>query len=71
MVNRISNHHSDLIFLVVRVPRNWQPRNLYDIPMRGEIMSSGLSALNFRMSRFAIASGLLQWAVMEFAGEEV
>jgi len=34
-------------------------------------MSSGLSALNFRMSRFAIASGLLQWAVMQFAGEEV
>ena len=78
MFNRISNHQSDLIFLVVRVPRNWQPRNVFDIPMRGEIVSS-MPVGSFeeakedliRCNRFAIESVLRQWAVIQCAGEEV
>ena len=42
--NRISQTQPDYLFLIVRKPKGWKPRNYFDVPPSGTIVSRVLVA---------------------------
>ncbi len=69
--NRLKPQH-DIIFAIVRVPKNWKPETIYDVPKNGRIISQtpvasldeALDDLK-RCNELAIHKNLGQWAVVQ------
>jgi hypothetical protein len=75
MLNRRSNYQPDFIFSVVRVPKNWKPDSVFDVPPTGKVVSQ-MPVASFdeahddliRCNQIAIRRGLREWAIIETAG---
>ncbi len=75
MLNRRSNYQPDFIFSIVRVPKNWRPENVFDVPPSGKVVSQ-MPVASFdeahddliRSNQIAIRNGLREWALIETAG---
>lgn len=76
MTNRIKQFQPDFVFLLVRKPKNWRPRNYFDVPPRGVVVSRTLVASYpeahddlVRCNRIALHGKLDTWAVIKSADE--
>lgn len=75
MLNRRSNYQPDFIFSIVRVPNNWRPENVFDVPPSGKIVYE-MPVASFdeahddliRCNQIAIRNGMREWAIIETAG---
>ena len=75
MFNRQSNYQPDFIFSIVRVPKNWRPENVFDVPPSGKVVSrTQVASFDeahddlIRCNQVAIRRGLREWAMIETAG---
>jgi len=72
---RRSNYQPDFIFSIVRVPKNWKPKNVFDVPPNAKVVSR-MPVASFdeahedliRCNQIAIRHGLCAWALIETAG---
>ena len=70
--NRMTEGQPDYVFLIVRKPEGWRPRNYFDIPPRGEVVSKTYVASYDeahddlqRCNRLSLHHGLDTWAVVQ------
>ena len=76
--NRISQTQPDYIFLIVRKPKDWKPRNYFDVPPSGTVVSRVLVASYpeahddlVRCNRLSLHNSLETWAVIQSPGSEL
>jgi hypothetical protein len=76
--NRITQGQPDYIFLIVRKPSGWRPRNYFDVPPRGEIVSKTYVASYAeahddlkRCNRLSLHHSLDTWAVIQAVEAEL
>lgn len=69
--NRFESIGPDFIFTILRRPENWRPRNYFDKPPRGRVVSKSLVASYdeahddlVRFNRFSLHESLDTWAVI-------
>jgi hypothetical protein len=70
--NRISQLQPDYIFLIVRKPKGWKPRNYFDVPPSGTVVSR-ISVASYaeahddlvRCNRLSLHKSLDMWAVIQ------
>jgi len=69
--SRLNRSGPDFIFAVLRKPANWRPRNYFDKPAEGEIVSKSLVASYeeahddlVRYNRLSLHQSLDTWAVI-------
>ncbi|MDG1874299.1 MAG: hypothetical protein P8J27_10340 [Mariniblastus sp.] len=75
MINRHSGQSPDFIFSVVRVPKDWKPESIFDIPPGGKVIFR-VPVASFdeahedlvRSNEFALEKGIREWAMIETAG---
>jgi hypothetical protein len=71
--NRI-NYQPDYIFSIVRIPANWKPREVYDVPPTAELVTQ-VAVASFdeahddlvRCNGLALISGWREWAIIQTA----
>ena len=70
--NRITHGQPDHVFMIVRKPANWRPRNYFDKPPHGEILSRSYVASYpeahddlQRCNQLSLRHSLDTWAVVE------
>ncbi len=76
--NRISQTQPDYLFLIVRKPKGWKPRNYFDVPPSGTIVSRVLVASYpeahddlVRCNRLSLQNSLETWAVIQSPSSEL
>ena len=69
--NRLKHSGPDFIFTVILKPKNWRPRNYYDEPAQGKVVSKSLVASYeeahddlVRFNRASLTDSLETWAVI-------
>ncbi|MFK7765700.1 MAG: hypothetical protein AB8B55_00560 [Mariniblastus sp.] len=70
--NRISHNQPDYVFVVVKKPKGWRPRNYFDVPPSGKVVSQALVASYpeahddlVRCNRHSLQNSLDTWAVIQ------
>jgi len=70
-MNRLSSGNPDFIFAIVRRPENFRPRNYFDKPKRGVVVSRSIVASYdddlARYNRLSLHQSLDTWAIIETA----
>ena len=76
--NRITQGQPDYVFLLVRKPEGWRPRNYYDVPVTAEVLSKTFVASYEeahddleRCNRLALRRSLDVWAVVQAVEAEL
>lgn len=76
--NRVTQGQPDYIFLIVRKPNGWRPRNYFEKPPHGEIVSKTYVASYEeahddlqRCNNLALYHSLDTWAVVHAAEAEL
>lgn len=71
-MNRISFQQPDYLFMIVRAPKGWRPKNYFDVPASYEVLSNTYVASHAeahddlkRCNRIALRESLDTWAVIE------
>jgi hypothetical protein len=71
-INRITQGQPDYIFVVVKKPTNWRPRNYFDVPPNGIVVSKSPVASYpeahddlVRCNRLSLRNSLDTWAVIQ------
>ena len=74
MSERRINYQPDYIFSIVRVPSNWKPRAVYDVPPTAELIAQDPVASFeeahddlIRCNSLALVGGWPEWAVIQTA----
>lgn len=75
--NRITSSQPDFVFTIIRKPENWRPRNYFDKPPYGRVLSKILVASYdeahddlVRCNRLSLHNSLDTWAVIQTADTE-
>jgi hypothetical protein len=70
--NRLSYLQPDYIFVIVRKPPGWRPRNYFDVPPSGKVVSRQLVASYpeahddlVRCNRLSLHHSLDTWAIIQ------
>ena len=70
--NRITQGQPDYIFLIVKRPKGWRPRNYFDVPSNAEVVSKTYVASYEeahddlkRCNRLSLHNSLDTWAVVQ------
>ena len=70
--NRLTEGQPDYVFLIIRKPDGWRPRNYFDTPPRGEVVSKAYVASYEeahddlkRCNRLSLYNSLDTWAVIQ------
>ena len=76
--NRLTQGQPDYVFLIVRKPAGWRPRNYFDSPPQGEIVSKTYVASYAeahddlqRCNRLSLHNSLDTWAVVHAVEAEL
>ena len=76
--NRITQGQPDYLFLIVRRPHGWRPRNYFDVPPHGEVVSKDYVASYAeahddlqRCNRWSLHNSLDTWAVVQAVEAEL
>ncbi len=74
MFNRQSNYQPDFILSIIRMPKDWRPENVFDVPPHGKVVSrTPVASFDeahddlIRCNQIAIRHGLREWAKIEAA----
>ena len=75
--NRLTSTKPDFVFTIIRKPEGWRPRNYFDKPPYGRVLSKSLVA-NYeeahddlvRCNRLALHQSLDTWAVIQSSDAE-
>ncbi len=72
--NRLKTSRPDFVFTIVRRPESWRPRNYFDKPPYGRVVSKSLVASYeeahddlVRCNRLSLHHSLDTWAVIQSA----
>lgn len=72
--NRLTSTKPDFVFTIIRKPEGWRPRNYFDKPPYGRVLSKSLVASYeeahddlVRCNRLALHQALDTWAVIQSA----
>ena len=75
--NRLTSSKSDFVLTIIRKPDGWRPRNYFDKPPYGHVVSKSLVASYeeahddlVRCNRLALYNSLDTWAVIQSADAE-
>lgn len=75
--NRLKSSGPDFVFTIIRKPENWRPRNYFDKPPHGRVVSKTLVASYeeahddlVRCNRLSLYESLDTWAVIQSANAE-
>ncbi len=75
--NRTTSSQPDFVFTIIRKPENWRPRNYFDKPPHGLVLSKSLVASYeeahddlVRCNQLALHRSLDSWAVIQTADAE-
>ena len=75
--NRLTNSQPDFVLTIVRKPEGWLPRNYFDKPPFGRVVSKSLVASYdeahddlVRCNRLSLYKSLDTWAVIQTADAE-
>ena len=75
--NRLRASQPDFVLTIIRQPENWRPRNYFDEPPHGRVVSQSLVASYeeahddlVRCNRLALHQSLDTWAVIQSADAE-
>jgi hypothetical protein len=70
--NRLTSSQSDFVLTIIRKPENWRPRNYFDKPPYGRVLSKSLVASYEEAhddlvwcNRLALYQSLDTWAVIQ------
>ena len=76
--NRIPDTKPDHIFLIVKRPDGWRPRNYFDVPANAEVVSTTVVASYQeahddlkRCNQLSLRHGLDTWAVVQAVEAEL
>ncbi|MFT5304217.1 MAG: hypothetical protein ACI87E_003310 [Mariniblastus sp.] len=74
--NRLTSSKPDFVLTIVRKPEHWRPRNYFDKPPHGKVLSKSLIASYeeahddlVRCNRLALYESLDTWAVIQSAAD--
>ena len=75
--NRLTESQPDFVLTIIRKPEGWRPRNYFDKPPHGRVLSKSLVASYaeahddlVRCNRLSMYQSLDTWAVIETADTE-
>ena len=78
MTNRFTHGQPDYLFLIVRTPKGWRPKNYFDVPVNYEILSTTFVASYAeahddlkRCNRHALQNSIGQWAIVQAVEAEL
>ena len=78
MANRITENQPDYVLSIVRKPTDWRPRNYFDVPPSGKVLSQHLVASYpeahddlVRCNRLSLHQSLDTWAVIHATDAEL
>jgi len=70
----IEQHRPDFFLVVVKKPEGWRPKNHFEVPLYGEVISRAVVASYseahddlVRCNRISLQQGLDTWAIIEEA----